>query len=286
MSKLNPANPVADLHLHSHYSDGTYTPQTLVARALKTGLSCIALTDHDTLEGCAATQKLCEEAGIGFIAGVELTAYALGEEVHILGLHVNLDNEPFLEKMREFQEGRKNRIIEMVSLLNKEGVGLSVEEVLELAHHCSAPGRMHIAHALLRGKHCKSHDEAFSRYIGEGKVAWAPKVNCSIEAAVELLHGAGAAALVAHPGMQRDRAAVCEYAIEKGIDGFECYHPRHSNSTTRRLIELCQAHQLLISGGSDCHGVEERIYMGSIRLPIQYVEQLNQWVYSKNLKKA
>lgn len=285
MSKVNTANPVADLHLHSQYSDGTYTPDALVKRALKTGLSCIALTDHDTLEGCAITRKLCSEAGIDFIAGVELTAYALGEEVHILGFHVDLENESFLEKMKRFQEGRKERVVKMVSLLNREGVGVTVEEILNLAH-CSAPGRMHIVRALLKGKYCKNHDEVFSRYIGEGQVAWVPKLNLSISEAVELLHGAGGVALVAHPGVQRDETSICRYAIENGIDGFECYHPHHSNSTTRRLVELCQEHRLLVSGGSDCHGVEDRISMGSIRLPIQYVEQMNQWVYSKNLKKG
>jgi hypothetical protein len=85
---------------------------------------------------------------------------------------------------------------------------------------------------MLKGKYCKNHDEVFSRYIGEGKVAWVPKVNLSIEEAVKLLHGAGAVALVAHPGVQRDEAGICRYAMENGIDGFECTIRNHSNSTT------------------------------------------------------
>ncbi|MBR5737782.1 MAG: PHP domain-containing protein, partial [Verrucomicrobia bacterium] len=96
----------ADLHLHSIYSDGVHTPNWLVSKAVHAGLDCIALTDHDTVEGCEETAKLCEEAGLGFIPGAELTAYALDEEIHILGLGLDVRNAVFLEKMNTFQEKR------------------------------------------------------------------------------------------------------------------------------------------------------------------------------------
>lgn len=285
IQKTFPKDAVADLHLHSVFSDGTYKPEDIVSRAKKAGLSCIALTDHDTLEGCPITKELCDKVGLGFIPGVELTTYALEEEVHILGFWIDAQNQTFQKKMCEFQDARLKRISTMVGLLNRNGIPLKMEEVLAIAN-CKAPGRMHIAQALIQGGYCKDRDEVFSHYIGDRQIAWVPKLNYTIREAVELIHNAGGAALVAHPGVQAKFPAITEYAIMQGIDGFECFHPKHTKGTTQRLLALCEQHHLLVSGGSDCHGIKEHIHLGNIKLPIQYVEQLNQWVYSKNLKKA
>ncbi len=282
---IHTGTEVADLHLHSLFSDGVYTSQRLVERAVQVGLDCIALTDHDTLEGCEETERICAKKGIEFIPGVELTAYYLEEEIHVLGYCMDLHNEAFLKSLQKFQKGRQYRVEKMVSLLNKQGVPLSLERVLQIAQ-CKAPGRAHMARALLEGGFCSSHSEVYSRYLGKGKPAWVPKIYCGLEESIELLHQAGGVAIIAHPGALVQQEAVIKHSIEFGVDGFECYHPKNSASTTQKLLSNCEKHGLLVTGGSDCHGIKERLSMGSIKLPIRHVERLNQWVYSKNLKQA
>ena len=282
---IHTGTEVADLHLHSLFSDGVYTSQRLVERAVQVGLDCIALTDHDTLEGCEETERICAKKGIEFIPGVELTAYYLEEEIHVLGYCMDLHNEAFLKSLQKFQKGRQYRVEKMVSLLNKQGVPLSLERVLQIAQ-CKAPGRAHMARALLEGGFCSSHSEVYSRYLGKGKPAWVPKIYCGLEESIELLHQSGGVAIIAHPGALVQQEAVIKHSIEFGVDGFECYHPKNSASTTQKLLSNCEKHGLLVTGGSDCHGIKERLSMGSIKLPIRHVERLNQWVYSKNLKQA
>ena len=139
----------ADLHLHSHFSDGTYSPGELVAQARSHGLSAIALTDHDSVEGCAATAQACAEVGIEFIAGTELTAEQDGNELHLLGYFIDTQDPALLVQLARFQTVRQNRIREMVARLNKLKVPLSAEAVFTLAN-CRAPGRPHVARALVQ----------------------------------------------------------------------------------------------------------------------------------------
>ncbi len=275
----------ADLHLHSIYSDGVYTPNWLVSKAVHAGLDCIALTDHDTVEGCEETATLCEKAGLGFIPGVELTAYALDEEIHILGFGLDIRNAVFLEKMSAFQEKRLERMKKMVSLLNREGIPISLEEVLEIAK-CKVPGRMHLCRALLLGEYCRDRDEVFARYLGDGCAAYVPKMNFSVREAIRLIHTAGGAALMAHVGRQVKVPAIVEYGVEVGIDGFECFYPRHSKSLCERLVAVCEEYHLLVSGGTDYHGVKDRVNIGAVKVPMKYVEELKQWDCSKNSKKG
>ncbi|MCB1128193.1 MAG: PHP domain-containing protein, partial [Verrucomicrobiae bacterium] len=137
----------ADLHLHTVHSDGTYQPSELVAAAVGHGLSVIALTDHDTLEGCAATAAAAAAAGLGFIAGTEITAEVGGRELHILGYFMDLADPVLLGELARAQSIRQERIREMVRRLNGRGIGLEPESVFQLAQ-CKAPGRPHVARAL------------------------------------------------------------------------------------------------------------------------------------------
>src|SRR3954466_9272191 len=137
----------ADLHLHTQFSDGTYTPEELVTHAQRNGLAALALTDHDTVEGCARTGAACEAAGIEFITGTELTAEQDGSELHILGYCIDTQNPKFLAEIGKFQAVRQNRIREMVRRLNDLNVPLAAEAVFTLAN-CRAPGRPHVARAL------------------------------------------------------------------------------------------------------------------------------------------
>jgi len=263
----------ADLHLHSRFSDGTYGPEELAAHARRCGLAAIALTDHDSVEGCAATARACETAGIEFIAGTELTAEQEGNELHILGYFVDTQDPGLLTEIARFQAVRQDRIREMVRRLNRIGVPLSAEAVFTLAD-CRAPGRPHVARALVAARLCRSLDEAFERFLKRDRPAWVPKFKMSGPKALELVHQAGGVAVLAHPGLNRTDNVIPDM-VEAGMDGIECFHTKHSTATTERYLELAGRFQLLVTGGSDCHGASKgKPLIGTVKLPYHYVEKL------------
>lgn len=264
---------VADLHLHTFFSDGTYSPEELASYAQRQELAVIALTDHDTVEGCPRTANACRAAGIEFIPGAELTADQNGREVHILGYCFDTQNEEILKAMSQFQVVRQERIREMVSRLNELNAPLDTQEVFALAN-CRAPGRPHVARALVNAGHCRSVDEAFERFLKKNRPAWVPKFKISASAAIELVHQAGGAAVLAHPALNNVDDMIPGMA-EAGLDGLECYHTKHSNSTVTFYLQMAERLGLLITGGSDCHGMSKgQPLIGSIRLPYARVEAL------------
>ncbi|HTD86382.1 MAG TPA: PHP domain-containing protein, partial [Candidatus Binatia bacterium] len=168
----------ADLHLHTNFSDGTFTPEELAAHAKRHELRAIALTDHDTMEGCARTAAACAEAGIEFIPASELTAEQEGIELHLLGYYLDAENDTLKGQLTKFQEVRHNRIHEITERLRGLGVQLEAESVFRLAN-CRAPGRPHVARAMVKEGYVGSLDEAFERFLKKGKPAWAPKFKMS-----------------------------------------------------------------------------------------------------------
>jgi 3',5'-nucleoside bisphosphate phosphatase len=263
----------ADLHLHSCFSDGTYAPDELVSLAKHHGLAVLALTDHDTVEGCAPTAASCQPAGIEFITGLELTAEQDATELHILGYCVDVDNVKLLAEIAKFQSVRQNRIREMVARLNTLNIPLRAEEVFHLAN-CRSPGRPHVARALVQGGHCASSDEAFQRFLKKDRPAWVPKFKMSALQAIDLIHQAGGVAVMAHPGLNQADNAIPGLA-EAGLDGLECFHTKHSNSTARHYLHMAEQLHLLVTGGSDCHGMSKgKPLIGTVKLPCEYVARL------------
>lgn len=264
-----------DLHLHTTFSDGTYSPEELAAQAKRFDLVAVALTDHDTVEGCPRMRIACEAAGIEFIPATELTAEADGIELHMLGYFINIESPVLLERMAHFQEGRHERIREIVARLQKLQVPLDEEDVFELAN-CRSPGRPHVARALIQRKVCNSLDEAFERFLKKNRPGWVPKEKISAADAIRLIHDAGGLAVVAHPGLARTEEALPSL-IRAGIDGIECFHTKHSPSASEYYVGLAEQHRLLVTGGSDCHGMNKgKPLIGSIKLPYQYVRRLKE----------
>ncbi|MBX3743765.1 MAG: PHP domain-containing protein [Verrucomicrobiae bacterium] len=264
---------VADLHLHTRHSDGTYTPSELVEAATGHGLSAIALTDHDTIEGCAEVAGLAERAGIGFLTGTEITAELKGRELHILGYLVDTGHDGLRTALGEAQKVRQDRVREMVARLNALGIPLMEERVFELAA-CRAPGRPHVARALVAGGHCTSLDEAFDRYLKKNRPGWVPKWKMSAERAVALIHEAGGIAVMAHPGLNHDDRMI-DRLVRLGVDGLECHHPKHGPAAVEKYLGLARGYGLLVTGGSDCHGrSKNRPTMGTVRLGWEHVEAL------------
>ncbi len=262
-----------DLHLHSRYSDGTYGPQELARQARHFELAAIALTDHDSVEGCAGTEQACAKVGIEFIPGTELTAEQDGDELHILGYFIDTRNKKLLTQIARFQTVRQNRIREMVARLNQLKVPLSADSVFELAN-CRAPGRPHVARALVAARLCGTLDEAFERFLKKNRPAWVPKFKMGGKEAIDLIHQAGGVAVLAHPGLNRTDAVIPDM-VAAGIDGIECFHTKHSPPTVQHYLEIADRFHLLVTGGSDCHGVSKgKPVMGTVKVPYHYLEGL------------
>ena len=263
----------ADLHLHTNFSDGTYTPEELAERAGELGLAAIALTDHDTVEGCARMSAACAHAGLEFIPATELTAEVDGNELHLLAYFVDTQNPRLLAQMSRFQRVRQSRIQEMVARLNQLDIPLQADAVLAIAN-CRSPGRPHVARALVMGGFCSSMDEAFERFLKKNRPAWVPKFKISATEAIELIHQAGGLAVIAHPGLNRVDEII-PGLVRAGLDGLECFHTKHTPNTSEHYVGLAKQLGLLITGGSDCHGLNKgKPLIGTVKLPYEYVEQL------------
>ena len=221
----------------------------------------------------ARARPACAAAGIEFIPGTELTAEQDGNELHLLGYFIDTQNPRLLAQIARFQAVRQNRIREMVVRLNQLSVPLVAERVFALAN-CRSPGRPHVARALVQAGLCRSLDEAFERFLKKNRPAWVPKFKMGASEAIDLIHHAGGVAVLAHPGLNRTDDVI-PYLVQAGLDGIECFHTKHSTATAERYLEVADRHHLLVTGGSDCHGLSKgKPLIGTVKLPYTLVAKL------------
>jgi len=263
----------ADLHLHSCFSDGTWTPEQLVEQARLHNLDALGLTDHDTVEGCARMSEACSKHEIAFAPGVEMTTECDGEELHILGYFIDPTSSDLLDQLAKFQAARQQRVREMVARLNDLGISLHLKVVLELAN-CHSPGRPHVARALVQQGFCSNNEEAFERFLKKHRPAWVPKWKVQTPKGIQLIHQTGGLAVLAHPGLNKADHLI-PFLVDAGIDGLECFHPKHSPAMAAHYTAIAKQHGLLITGGSDCHGLNKgKATIGTVRLPHEYFQKL------------
>ena len=161
----------------------------------------------------------------------------------------------------------------MVARLNELNVPLDVEDVFKLAN-CRAPGRPHVARALVKAGLIATLDEAFERFLKKDRPAWVPKMKMSAPDAIALIHQAGGLAVMAHPGLNR-ADQVIPALVAAGLDGLECFHTKHPKATAEHYLQMTKQYGLLVTGGSDCHGLNKgRPLIGTVRLPYHRVEKL------------
>jgi hypothetical protein len=251
-------NQMLDLHTHSTASDGNLSPEALIEEAKKRGLSTIALTDHDTIEGNIAAAKAAGEQGIRFIPGVELEiAWNQKGEFHLLGLGLTKPSPGFLEAIDELGRRRQERNLEIIETMNKAGINAAYDDVGIIARGHSI-GRPHFAAFLVKRKIVKNIEQAFIRYLGKGKPFFIPKEGMEFDRAVAVIKESGGIAVLAHPmslyiswGQLPDMVKTLK---EKGLDGLEAWHPNAKLSSCRRLDALGKNLGLNITAGSDFHG--------------------------------
>ncbi|MEW6305093.1 MAG: PHP domain-containing protein [Verrucomicrobiota bacterium] len=271
--------------MHTYFSDGTYSPEELAGHGKRHGLAAMSLTDHDTVEGCARMAAACEREGIEFITGSELTAELEGIELHLLGYFIDPEHPRLLSELAKFQHVRQERIREMVARLNELGVPLAAEAVFAIAN-CRSPGRPHVGRALVQAGICTSLDEAFDRFLKRGRPAWVPKFRISAAEAIALIHESGGLAVMAHPGLNRTDDII-PALIEAGLDGIECFHSKHSTATSEHYLLMAEENDLLVTGGSDCHGMNKgKPLIGTMKLPYDYVQKLKDKAADRNRASA
>jgi hypothetical protein len=279
-----PQQRYVDLHMHSTASDGAVAPADVVAAAQRAGLSAIALTDHDTVDGVAAAQAAGASLGVRVIAGVELSAVDEGDEIHVLGLHL-AHPEHIAAALDELKETRRERAKLTVERLNALGVPVTLEAVFAAAGE-GAVGRPHVAKALVAGGWARDFRDAFDRWLGNGKPACIEKRTVTFEEAARLIHDAGGLAVYAHPGGAASRTVLEELASH-GLDAVEVRHPSHTADEIARLAALTDELGLVPSGGSDWHGSPEGYRaLGSMKVPADWLERQDERVRQRTEQPA
>jgi predicted metal-dependent phosphoesterase TrpH len=245
-----------DLHTHSTASDGTLTPTELMAAAKEAGLSAIALTDHDTFDGLAEARAEAERQGIELVPGCELSLDFNGLPTHLLALFVDERPGRVSAELGRVLEARARRNELMLEKLRAVGVNLRMEDMARYAG--GVVGRPHMARAMLAAGVVRSFEEAFSRFLGAGGLAYVPKAKLTPQKAIAAIHADGGLAVLAHPYLlSQQRAQIAPLLAElagMGLDGVEVYYTEHSDQYTELVAELAKGLNLLASGGSDFHG--------------------------------
>ena len=263
----------ADLHVHTHFSDSTFSPEEVVACAKDKGLAAIAICDHDSVDGIDPCIEIGKELDVEIIPGVELTIEKDDAEIHILGYLIDYRLEWLRKRLKDTQDHRIGRVHRIVEKLGKEGIKIDAADVFKLAGKGSV-GRLHIAQALIKSGEVKTYREIFDRYIGFLKPCYVSNVRFTPQEAIGMVLKAGGVPVVAHPYTMGKHDYIPEL-IECGLRGIEVYHTDHKTSAVKRYEEMAKEHGLLMTGGSDCHGMGKgRVLLGGVRVPYTLVEKL------------
>jgi 3',5'-nucleoside bisphosphate phosphatase len=264
----------ADLHIHTHFSDGGLSPRDVIARSRASGLSTIAITDHDHTGGIAEALSAGARAGIEVIPGIELSAMLNGAEIHILGYFINPEHEALQEFLYRVREERRKRAVRMVEKLNGLNLPLPLEAVLDQAGEGSI-GRPHIANAMVEQGLAASYQEAFYRYLGTGRPAYEEKFPVSPADTIQVIRATGGLSFIAHPGTAMEDHVLLE-CIRAGVDGIEVVHPAHSQDLVHHYRGIVEEYFLLASGGSDFHGGRRNDdqALGKYTVPREFVEAM------------
>lgn len=262
-----------DLHVHTLASDGSYTPEQLVDEALSQGLSAIAVTDHDAIDSVGPVMEVGAGKGLEVIPGVELTAEHKDAEMHMLGFLIDWKDSAFKKKLDFLCDVRVERMRKMVKKLNKMNVDISYDEVLAKVGGKSV-GRLHLASVLYERGFVSSIKEAFNKYIGDGKPCCVKKHRLMPKEAIGLIESVRGIPVLAHPFHIGDDDVIPEL-IKVGLKGIEVYHSDQDEQITKYYEYIAKQNNLLITGGSDCHGdVKGHVMIGNVKLPYQYLEKL------------
>jgi predicted metal-dependent phosphoesterase TrpH len=251
-------------------------PTELVALAASLGIEVLAITDHDTTEGVPAALAEARQQNITVVPGVEISALSGGEEIHLLGYFVNLENPDLQALLARARAARRERAQRMLERLAQLGLCIEWDRVIEIAGEGGSIGRPHVATTLLEAGHVDSWDEAFNLWIGRGCPAYVERLKLPPEEAIELVRASGGLPVLAHPFIyDRNGRRKAGHDLKRwlprlrkaGLEGIEVYYPHYPRRANRQLIALAIQYGLLITGGSDFHGGMPGNGLGSVAIP-------------------
>ncbi len=271
-----------DLHVHSNASDGSLTPSEVADEAIKMGLSAIALTDHDTIDGVTEILEYTKDKDLEVIPGIELSCYYNNREIHILGFYVDYTNPELQKELDILKEAREGRNLKMIELMRKDGIDITMEKLLH-GNPDSVITRAHFARVLVEDGICKDKEVAFKKYIGIGCKYYLPKPQVTCETAMNILTKYSKAAFLAHPLLYHLGYNQIEelliYLKSLGLKGIEAYHSSNNCYESDKLRSMALKLDLAISGGSDYHGIiKPNIQMGKgrggMRVPMRLLDNI------------
>ena len=247
---------MVDLHMHSLYSDGTFSVSELVKRSGEKGIKILSLTDHDTVEGLAEAAKECIENNIKFINGIEISTEYKGKEVHILGYFIDEKDKSLIDFSNEMKQARINRNEKAIKILNNHGIEITKEDTFREAEGVII-SRTHLARALIAKGYVKDVKEAFSKYLGSNGLAYVPKSNLNPFDGIEIIKKSGGLAFLAHPKLigleEEDFIRLVKDMKDNGLDGIETYYSLFSKDDMKYFEKTAEDFSLIRSAGSDFH---------------------------------
>jgi predicted metal-dependent phosphoesterase TrpH len=247
-----------DLHAHTTASDGSLSPRALVELAHRNNLSALGVTDHDTIDGWEEARKAAKDFGIEIVPGVEFSTSYEGGRFHLLGYYID-EASPLVDTLRRIQWARANRNVIIFQNLRELGVPLEEEEVRALAGPNGLLGRPHFARAMVARGYVASTQEAFDKYLADGKPAYATKDVLTPQEAIAGIHQAGGIAIWAHPPLNKnftfdELEEELTRWIAWGLDGLETRYGRYTDEQNAWTKKMVEKYGLVEGGGSDFHG--------------------------------
>jgi len=271
-----------DLHLHTTHSDGSLPPAAVLELAHKAGVTALAITDHDITTGIPEALDAGARLGIEVVPGVEISSRLGGGELHILGYCLDWRDPVLNQRLARLRDSRHRRNPLIVDKLNALGLDLTYEEVRALAGTESV-GRPHIARVLMDKRYVRDAKEAFERYLAEGKPAYVPRELPEPAEAIAWIREARGIAVLAHPTWVKQNGEglfkLCAELKAAGLGGIEVHYSTHSSKQTAEFLDIAKRLDLLVTGGSDFHGVTKPdidvgVGRGELSVPAKLLEPL------------
>lgn len=247
-------NIKADLHIHSNFSDGKFSPLEILQRAKDAGFSIVSITDHDNINGTDIAIQEAEKFGIEVIPGIEFSTDFCDREVHILAYFIDYKKKALIEFINNIRELRVERLRKMIERLAELKCIINTENFLSKYSPKITLGRPHLALEMVSVKFVKNYVDAFVKFIGDGKPAYVKKPNPDLKTVLNIISELGGLSFLAHPGKYFKDTQI-QGIIECGVDGIEIIHPSHSYTDTHYFQKIASQNFLLESGGSDFHGI-------------------------------
>lgn len=247
-------NIKADLHIHSNFSDGKYSPLELLRMAKDAKLSAISITDHDNINAVEIAMKSSDKFGIEVIPGIEFSTDFKGKEVHILAYFIDYKNPALAEFISSIRSSRLERLRQMIRKLRQLNCIINADKFINKFPSYITVGRPHLALEMVNIKFVRNYIDAFVKFIGDGKPAYVKKTNPDTKTVLNLISELGGLSFLAHPGKYFKNTQLQEI-IDAGVDGIEIIHPSHTYTDTHYFEKMAAQNYLLVSGGSDFHGI-------------------------------